>query len=627
MTMRLLLINPKFPDSFWSFKWAVSEVLPNKRTTNPPLGLATLAALCPSDWEVEIIDENVEPVPLEPQADLIGICGMGVQFPRQSELLTYYRSRGHKVVAGGSYASLCPENYEGVADFVIAGEAEHIWKQFCADYQMGIPQTLYKETETVELVDSPTPRFDLLKLDRYSSVTLQFSRGCPYRCEFCDIIVMFGRKPRVKPLEQVGQELDALRKQGVVRVFFVDDNLIGNRPACKKLLQFLKEYQDKHNYRFSFGTEASLNMAADTELLKLFRDAGFGWVFIGIESPDPASLKETLKTQNMNQDILGSIAKIYSFGIEVLAGFIIGFDNDTMETFEAQYTFITASGIQAAMVGLLHALPKTPLYERLEKAGRLRPFEHDQDNSKLGTNVLPLQMDYDEMVDGYRTLYQRLTTDENIALRMRNKIRQMGPPVFTGGFTQREGLAILARLFFKGIVPGGISRIALFLGTFPLRRPELLALWVSDWITGLSMQGYVKQHFAAANADQGVIERRVAAVRRALAGYLEAGKVTLSFRQPDLALSMKALVDGRFFQRAAPGLERLLKHTRARLTLRIDAMPAQQQEHLSLMLSRLARYGDRVSIIVDEKVRSLIRIDSSVFNLVLARPEERSTRT
>jgi len=627
MTMRLLLINPKFPDSFWSFKWAVSEVLPNKRTTNPPLGLATLAALCPSDWEVEIIDENVEPVPLEPNADLIGICGMGVQFPRQSELLTYYRSRGHKVVAGGSYASLCPENYEGIADFVIAGEAEHIWKQFCTDYQMGIPQTLYKETGTVELVDSPTPRFDLLKLDRYSSVTLQFSRGCPYRCEFCDIIVMFGRKPRVKPLEQVGQELDALRKQGVVRVFFVDDNLIGNRPACKKLLQFLKEYQDKHNYRFSFGTEASLNMAADTELLKLFRDAGFGWVFIGIESPDPASLKETLKTQNMNQDILGSIAKIYSFGIEVLAGFIIGFDNDTIETFEAQYTFITASGIQAAMVGLLHALPKTPLYERLEKAGRLRPFEHDQDNSKLGTNVLPLQMDYDAMVDGYRTLYQRLTTDENIALRMRNKIRQMGPPVFTGGFTQREGLAILARLFFKGIVPGGISRIALFLGTFPLRRPELLALWVSDWITGLSMQGYVKQHFAAANADQGVIERRVAAVRRALAGYLEAGKVTLSFRQPDLALSMKALVDGRFFQRAAPGLERLLKHTRARLTLRIDAMPAQQQEHLSLMLSRLARYGDRVSIIVDEKVRSLIRIDSSVFNLVLAGPEERSTRT
>jgi len=278
------------------------------------------------------------------------------------------------------------------------------------------------------------------------------------------------------------------------------------------------------------------------------------------------------------------------------------------------------------MVGLLHALPKTPLYERLEKAGRLRPYQHDQDNSKLGTNVIPMQMDYDAMVDGYRNLYQRLTTDENIAQRMRNKIRQMGPPVFTGGFTQREGLAILGRLFFKGIVPGGISRIALFLGTLPLRRPGLLALWVSDWITGLSMQGYVKQHFAAANADQGVIERRVAAVRRALAGYLEAGKITLSFRQPDLALSMKTLVDGRFFRRAAPGLERLLKHTRARLTLRIDALPVHHLEHLSLLLSRLARYGDRVSIIVDEKVRSVVPIDSSVFNLVLAGPDERTPR-
>jgi radical SAM superfamily enzyme YgiQ (UPF0313 family) len=619
MTMRLLLINPKFPDSFWSFKWAISEVLPNKRTTNPPLGLATLAALCPSDWEVEIVDENVEPVPLEPKADIIGICGMGVQFPRQSELLAYYRERGYKVLAGGSYASLCPENYTELADVVIAGEAEHIWKQFCKDIQLGTPRPLYHETGVVELSDSPTPRFDLLKLNRYSSVTLQFSRGCPYRCEFCDIIIMFGRKPRVKPVEQIGLELDALRAQGVVRVFFVDDNLIGNRPACKKLLHYLKEYQDRHNYRFSFGTEASLNMAQDTELLKLFRDAGFGWVFIGIESPDPASLKETLKTQNMNQDILGSIAKIYSYGIEVLAGFIIGFDNDTMDTFEAQYRFITASGIQAAMVGLLHALPKTPLYERLEKAGRLRPFVHDQDNSKLGTNVVPMQMDYDAMVDGYRHLYQRLTTDENIAQRLRNKMRMLGPPVFTGGFSPREGLTILARLFFKGVVPGGLSRIALFLGTFPLRRPSLLAVWVSDWITGLSMQGYVKQHFAAANADQGVLERRVAAVRAALAGYLEAGKVTLSFRQPDLALSMKALLDGRFFRRAGPGLERLLKHTRARLTLRIDALPTQHHEQLGQMLSRLARYGDRVSIIVDDRLRSLVPIDSSVFNLVLTR--------
>jgi hypothetical protein len=231
------------------------------------------------------------------------------------------------------------------------------------------------------------------------------------------------------------------------------------------------------------------------------------------------------------------------------------------------------------------------------------------------------------MVDGYRSLYQRLTTDENIALRLSNKVRQLGPPVFTGGFSTRDGLTILARLFFKGIVPGGLSRIALFLRTFPLRRSALIAVWVSDWINGLSMQAYVKEHFTSAGVDQGVLERRVAAVRSALAGYLAAGKVTLSFQQPDLALSLKALLDGRFFRRAGRGLERLMKDTRARLILHIDAQPTQQPEHLSLLLSRLARYGDRVSIVVDEKLRSLIPIDSSVFNLVLKGAGEKAART
>jgi radical SAM superfamily enzyme YgiQ (UPF0313 family) len=226
--MRLLLINPRFPESFWSSKWALAEVLPNKRTTNPPLGLATLAALCPPHWEVQIVDENIEPIPLEPQADIVGVCGMGVQFPRQQELLAYYRSRGHYVVAGGSYASLCPEQYISHADTVAAGESEYIWKEFCRDFEHGSPKPLYHETGMVSLTDSPTPRFDLLKLERYSYVSLQFSRGCPFRCEFCDIIVMFGRKPRVKSLEQVGRELDELRRLKIRSAFFVDDNLIGN---------------------------------------------------------------------------------------------------------------------------------------------------------------------------------------------------------------------------------------------------------------------------------------------------------------------------------------------------------------------------------------------------------------
>ena len=361
--MRLLLINPRFSESFWSFKWAVDEILPRKRAINPPLGLATLAALCPPDWEVEIVDENIESVPHAPRADIVGVCGMGVQFARQHELLEYYRGRGHLAVAGGSYASLCPERFADVADVVICGEAEYIWKEFCRDVEAGLPRSLYRETGVVSLADSPTPRFDLLKLDKYTTATLQFSRGCPFRCEFCDIIVMFGRKPRWKSVEQVGRELDGLRQRKVHSVFFVDDNLIGNKKAARELLRFLREYQARHRYRFAFGTEASLNLAGDAELLALFREANFTWVFVGIESVDADSLKEARKVQNLQEDILTSVRRIYAAGIDVLAGFIVGFDNDTLGTFDRQRRFIMESGIQAAMVGLLTALPRTPLYD------------------------------------------------------------------------------------------------------------------------------------------------------------------------------------------------------------------------------------------------------------------------
>ena len=239
MLTRLLLINPRFPESFWSFRWAIDSVLSNKRTVNPPLGLATVAALSPPEWQVEIVDENIETIPLKPTADIIGVCGMGVQFRRQKELLSYYRGLGYYVVAGGSYASLCPERYETLADTVVAGEAEYIWKEFCRDFEAGKQRALYEEKGVVALEDSPTPRFELLKLDRYTNISLQFSRGCPFRCEFCDIIVMFGRKPRTKSCEQVGRELDALRALGARNVFFVDDNFIGDKNVAKDLLRYL----------------------------------------------------------------------------------------------------------------------------------------------------------------------------------------------------------------------------------------------------------------------------------------------------------------------------------------------------------------------------------------------------
>ena len=621
--MKLLLINPRFPESFWSFKWAIDNILPNKRTTHPPLGLATLAALCPENWEVEIIDENIESIPLDPRADIIGVCGMGVQFKRQMELLTFYKRKGYYVVAGGSYASLCPELYESLADTVVAGEAEYIWKEFCKDFEREKPKRLYHEHGEVALTDSPLPRFDLLKLDKYQAVSLQFSRGCPFRCEFCDIIVMFGRKPRTKSLEQVGRELDELRRLNINNVFFVDDNLIGNKPLAKKLLKFLSEYQREHNHRFHFGTEASLNLAHDEELLELFRGANFGWVFIGIESPDEESLKETLKFQNTRQDMFASIKKVYSYGIEILAGFIVGFDNDTIETFDKQYRFITKSGIQTAMIGLLTAAPKTPLYERLEKDGRLIPDANNSDNTKLSTNIIPKQMSYDEMVSGYRALYYRLLDNRNIAARIKNKTRYISNPIYRGSYPLGEQLKVLERFFIHGILPGGFSRIFHFFRTIPFSKPGQIPLVIQDWIVGLSMRDYIERHFIQEFEDVNHLsDSYLGLIEKAFQRYLNLGALEVSFNQvknaaANLSISIKGLLDSDFYAGAAPHIEKVLKHTTSSVTLHIEEFHDAHLEHLNRFLGRLSRYGDRIHIKVHERVRNMVDIDSSVFNLVL----------
>jgi radical SAM superfamily enzyme YgiQ (UPF0313 family) len=619
--MRLLLINPRFPESFWSFKWAVDSVLPGKRAVNPPLGLATLAALCPADWDVSIVDENIASVPLAPDADLIGICGMGVQFGRQRELLTYYRKRGYRVVAGGSYASLCPERYDGLADTVVAGEAEYVWPRFCRDVERGAAQPLYQETGSVSLEDSPIPRFDLLDLPRYQAVSLQFSRGCPFRCEFCDIIVMFGRKPRTKTPAQVGRELDALRARGVHNVFFVDDNLIGNKPAAKELLRYLAAYQREHRYRFHFGTEASLNLAQDPELLALFRAANFGWVFIGIESPDEASLKETLKFQNTRQDLLTSVRAIYAHGIDIFAGFILGFDHDTPESFARQQRFITDSGIQAAMIGLLQATPKTPLYERLAADGRLIPDADSSDNVKLWTNVIPKGMSYDELLTGYRDLHGRLFDDRGIAARIRNKLRPLRRPVAGARYGLRETLTIASRFVTRGLLAGGIPRVVRFVGSVPWWRPRLIPRAVADWIVGLSMRDYIDRHFAPVEEPARVAARdSLRRLERAFARYRRAGALEVSFAEVrnaagSLSVHVKGWLDRGFFVRAARHLEAALRDTRTSVTLRVDTLHETHVRHWRRMLRRLARYGDRVEIVLSEGLRHRAGVDSSVFML------------
>ncbi len=620
--IRLLLINPRFPESFWSFRWAVHKVLPDKRTINPPLGLATVAALCPANWQVEIADENIEPVPLTPEADIIGVCGMAIQFQRQRELLSYYRRRGYYVTAGGSFASLCPERYYQLADTVIAGEAEYIWPQFCRDIMQGVPRRLYQESGVVELTDSPTPRFDLLRLDKYATASIQFSRGCPYRCEFCDIIVMFGRRPRTKSPAQIGHELDRLRALAVRNVFFVDDNLIGNRPKAKQLLRYLVDYQRRHGYAFQFGTEASLNLAQDDELLRLFREANFGWVFIGIESPDEASLKETRKTQNTGQDMLASLRKIYCHGIDVLSGFIVGFDNDTRDTFDRQYRFIMASGIQVAMIGLLVALPRTPLYERLKREGRLLEDIDQTDNTKPRTNLLPKRMDYEVMVDGYKQLYQRLSRDCDIAERIHAKLRYLSRPVYRSQYSLPQRLAILARLFVHGLLPGGPMRVWRFLRTLGASAPRAWSQVVTDWIAGLAMRDYIQRHFATELAhERHAVQATLAFIRSTYSTCLQRGDLEVSLALAKsatrLVVTLRGAVDPQFYTHAARRFEKLLHTTAATLILRIDDFSDRQLWYVQHLLRRLSRYGDRVSLRVHHKIRPLLDMDLSVFHLVL----------
>ena len=405
-------------------------------------------------------------------------------------------------------------------------------------------------------------------------------------------------------------------------VFFVDDNLIGNKALAKGLLRYLIDYQRRHRYAFRFGTEASLNLAHDAELLQLFRDANFSWVFIGLESPDPASLKETHKTQNLQEDMLTSIRRIYAHGIDVLAGFIIGFDNDTLDAFDQQYEFITDAGIQAAMIGLLTALPKTPLYQRLAQEGRLIPGADGTDNTQLGTNFLPKQMDYDAMVNEYKALYWRLLADDAIATRIRNKMRYMASPVYQGEYAFAQQLVILAKLLAKGVLPGGVPRLYHFLRTLPWFAPKKFPLVIVDWIAALAMRDYVERHFAVKQATTpATMERYLRRAQQKFARYLREGRLALSWGRADAApnfmVSLQGWLDKRFFRRAGRQIEKLLKHTPSTVTLRIDALQRSQLPDLDRLLKRLARYGDRISVTVDAKLKHLVVIDSSVFHLIL----------
>ncbi|EQD30474.1 radical SAM domain-containing protein [mine drainage metagenome] len=610
-----MLINPRSPESFWSFRWALRELLPDKRAINPPLGLATLAALTPVDWEISIFDENIEPLPTDPKADIVGIGGMAVQFPRQRELLHYYREKGYHVVIGGSYASLSPSTYEGLADTLIVGEAELVWPEFCRDFEHGLPGKQYCQPDPVDLRHTPTPRFDLLNLSAYTTASLQFSRGCPYLCEFCDIPVLFGRKPRTKTLAQIHNELEALRPTGIHDVFFVDDNLIGYRPRAKALLEFLAEYQRSHDYPFSFGTEVSVNLATDPELLGRLRAAGFRWVFLGIETPDMASLAEAGKKQNLRGNLLDAVRVFYRNGIDVFSGFIVGFDHDTVETFERQYRFIEASGIQVAMLGLLTAVPRTPLYERLQRDRRLRLDVQPGDNTGGQTNVVPLRMSYDEMAAGYAALCARLTTHRAIATRIRNKLRYYRESPVP---RQRDGQAsrsVLRRLITRGISKGGLGCVASFLWSLWGVRPSLWSLACQDWAAGFSIREYTQRYIQNPPLEERMFtERYISRLARKLRNPITKGcfKIDLEpFRKPvRLRMVIEQKCGTLDLKAALATLDHLLRGFRTlTLVLVLKELPTGCNLYLRQWIDRLGHYSDRVTVEWEEAL--IHGIDSS----------------
>jgi radical SAM superfamily enzyme YgiQ (UPF0313 family) len=401
----IVLINPKFEISFWGLEHALPFV--GKRANMPVAALPLLAALTPTPHTVTIIDENVEPIDFErcARADIVGVTGMIVQRQRMREVLTELKRRGVFTVVGGPWITVKEDYFGELADVMFIGEAEETWPGFLADWAAGRAAKRYEQADKTDLSRVPAPRLDLIKMNRYAFGSIQFSRGCPFLCEFCDIIVVFGRKPRLKTAPQIIAELEGLRAQHQSFVFIVDDNLIGNKKAIKDVLRHVIDWQRTNGYPLRFVTEASLDLADDAELMGLMAEAHIVAVFVGIESPNEDSLREARKLQNVRAGgMVEKVHRIQNAGMEVWAGMIVGFDNDDENVFEAQRKFLASARINTAMVGMLSAIPRTPLYTRLASAGRLDLWE----NPAYGTNVIPLKMSRQALTEGYVRLMSSL---------------------------------------------------------------------------------------------------------------------------------------------------------------------------------------------------------------------------
>lgn len=418
---KILLISPRTPNTFWSFKHVLRFVA--KQAAFPPLGLITVAAMLPRDWSLKVVDLNVEPLADADLrwADCVFLSAMIVHRESVREIARRCTALGVRIVAGGPLFTTGHAAFPEIPHFAL-GEAEEIMPQLVADFTAGTLQPIYRAPRFPPLAEPPIPRYDLLNLRHYVTMAAQFSRGCPYDCEFCDIIIMNGRVPRTKSPDQFIAELETLRVLGWQdMVFVVDDNFIGNKARTRALLHAMIAWRERTHPAMGFLTEASVNLADDAELRSRMVEAGFRKVFVGIETPSAASLDECRKLQNSDRDLVAAVQTLQKSGLEVMGGFIVGFDSDTGDIFKQQFDFIQRSGVATAMVGLLTALPQTRLYHRLEREGRLLA-ESTGNNTAAALNFRP-RLNREYLENGYRELMRRLYEPRNYYHRIRTFLK------------------------------------------------------------------------------------------------------------------------------------------------------------------------------------------------------------
>jgi radical SAM superfamily enzyme YgiQ (UPF0313 family) len=484
----ILMIYPEFPKTYWGMQ----DILPvaGKRALMPPLGLLTIAALTPATYELRLVDLNCQPLRASDLewADMVCFSAMLSQKTSLFETASRCRAAGKLVVFGGPFPTACPAQCRPYADVLVLNEGEVTWPAFLADLAHGTLQPLYATEEKPDVTQTPVPRFDLLDIHDYACIPLQFSRGCPFQCEFCDIIVMFGRRPRTKTPPQLLAELEAVYNTGYRgAIFIVDDNFIGNKREVKKLLLEMQAWNKAHGDPFLYYTEATINLADDEELLTLMVDCHFREVFVGLETPSRESLQETKKYQNTKRSLVDAVRTIQQAGLSVQGGFIVGFDSDGEDIFDRQIEFIRQAAIPYAMVGLLVALPGTPLYTRLEQAGRLLPLDYDRSLTQSGFTNVVTTLPQKRLLEGYRKILRTIYTPSEYFARVLEMLCRLPRPRSRRAWVRSACLAVWYVLS-RGVTTkkqkhGGLLERLIFLYTAyrrmpaPYRRESVKCLW------------------------------------------------------------------------------------------------------------------------------------------------------